>query len=197
MWNRVRMNRCLPTMLPAENPRSLRREFLGKTGTAILSAVASSTIFSGCVPVRQADRKPDLVWGRRGLSDGRLMKPRAMTIDSQDRLYIVDMTGRIQVFDTDGNFLRGWRTPEIKNGKPLGMTIGNDGCLVVADTHYFRVLFYSLNGELYESRTMGGESGEQPGQFNFVTDVVQRANGNFCVGQYGQIDPGTRQIKRM
>ncbi len=185
------MNNWLPTtrQTPLQRSTCARREFLKNAGRGILSSVTLSLLnFSGCVANSHGERQPELIWGRRGLSDGRLMKPRAITIDSADQLYIVDMTGRIQVFDADGNFLRGWRTPEIKNGKPLGMTIGNDGGLVVADTHYFRVLFYSLTGELDESRTIGGESGDEPGQFNFVTDVVQRANGNFCVGQYGQID---------
>lgn len=111
-----------------------------------------------------------------------------MVIDPQDNLYIVDMTGRIQVFDIDGNYLHGWRTPIIKQGKPTGLGWGNDGGLIVADTHYFRVLFYSPNGELDESRTIGGEHGDAAGQFHFVTDVVQDRRGHYLIGQYGQVD---------
>ncbi len=29
--------------------------------------------------------------------------------------------GKVQVFDADGNYLRGWRTPEIEHGKPVGL----------------------------------------------------------------------------
>ena len=63
-----------------------------------------------------------------------------MAIDDQDQLYIVDMTARIQVFDGDGKFLRGWQTPEHAHGKPTGLSIAPDGILLVADTHYYRVL---------------------------------------------------------
>lgn len=163
-----------------------RREFVGQFGSTLASL--SLLTWSGCVPSFEGQKKPDLIWGRRGFADGRLNTPRAMTIDSKDQLYIIDKTAHLQVFSPDGDYQRGWHTPEFKNGKPLGMTMGNDGGLVVADTHYFRVLFYSLDGQLDQSRTIGGESGDEPGQFNFVTDVVQRSNGNYCVGQYGQVD---------
>ncbi len=157
------------------------------------SAVAGSTAtllatHTGCVPQSSGQLQPELVWGRRGFSDGRLLKPRAMAIDQHDQLYIVDMLGRIQVFDTEGTYLRGWRTPIITQGKPTGLGFAKDGTLLVADTHYFRVLFYSPEGELDTSRTIGGEHGDAPGQFHFVTDVAQAPNGHFFIGQYGQID---------
>ena len=61
----------------------------------------------------------------------------------KDRLYIADKTGRIQVFDRDGNFIRSWRIPEVYSGKPVGLSISHDGLLIVCDTHYFRLLFYT------------------------------------------------------
>ena len=180
----------LPTL-----PAADRRHFLGKSLRCALGAgglLASNTLMlsclSGCVPQTGIAAQPELVWGRRGLSDGRLMKPRAMVIDPSDQLYIVDMTGRIQIFDRDGNFLRGWRTPVIKQGKPTGLGFAKDGSLLVADTHYFRVLFYSSTGQLNESRTIGGEHGDAAGQFHFVTDVAEDRRGHFFVGQYGQVD---------
>lgn len=133
-------------------------------------------------------RKPDLIWGRQGLSDGRFTKPRAMAIDSKDTIFIVDMTGRIQAFDRDGKFLRGWRTPEFANGRPTGLGIANDGSIMVADTHYFRVLFYTPEGELQDGRTIGGVYGNEPSNFHFVTDVVQDRHGHILAGQYGIID---------
>ena len=81
-----------------------------------------------------------------------------MTIDQRDQLYIVDMTGRIQVFTTDGTYIRGWRTPQIDHGKPSGLSFARDGNLLVADTHYFRVLVYTPEGKLLEDRCIGGTS---------------------------------------
>lgn len=140
----------------------------------------------GCVPGGIPQAEPELVWGRRGISDGRLQKPRGMTIDSQDRLYIVDMTARIQVFDIDGNFLHGWQTPKWEKGKPTGISIDRRGNVVVPDTHYFRVLFYSPQGELLD--IWGGQEGNGPGEFGFVTDVVQDSQGNYYVSEYGGYD---------
>jgi hypothetical protein len=122
------------------------------------------------------------------MSAGRLQKPRAMAIDGRDQLYIVDMTGRIQVFDADGKYLHGWRTPEIEHGRPTGLSFDHQGRLMVADTHYFRVLFYTPAGELLDGLTIGGVFGHEPGQFGFVTDCVQDAGGNFYVSEYGEFD---------
>ena len=66
---------------------------------------------AGCDADENGIGRLDLIWGRHGISDGRFQKPRAMAIDAQDRVYVIDMTARIQVFDADGKFLRGWRTP--------------------------------------------------------------------------------------
>jgi len=140
----------------------------------------------GCVEPGAAAGDFGLVWGRHGQSDGRMQKPRAMAIDSHDRVFIVDMTARIQVFTTDGELIRLWQTPASEFGKPSGLSVGRDGNLLVADTHYARVLVYSPEGELLE--TIGGVPGSGPGEFGFVTDAVQDAQGNFYVSEYGDYD---------
>jgi DNA-binding beta-propeller fold protein YncE len=134
------------------------------------------------------DDPPDLVWGKLGVGDGQFSKPRAIAIDADDQLYIVDMTARIQVFDADGKFIRGWRTPEHANGRPTGLTISTDGNLLVADTHYYRILTYTPQGEMIEEATLGGTMGQGPGEFGFVTDAVRDAAGNYYVSEYGEFD---------
>ena len=106
-----------PTLQFMNQPN--RRKVLCDLATV---AAWGSVAAVGCVPAVQGPL-PDLVWGRRGMSEGRFLKPRAITIDDQDRLYIFDTTGLIQVFDTDGNFIRFWSTPETKNGRPTGLAI--------------------------------------------------------------------------
>lgn len=142
----------------------------------------------GCKETIPSTGKVEKVWGRRGISDGRLKKPRAMAIDEKDRLYIVDMTARIQVFDADGTFQHGWQTPKFANGKPSGLSFDRDGNLLVADTHYFRMLVYSPMGVLLEEKTIGGVDGHGPGEFGFVTDAVQDSKGNYYIAEYGQYD---------
>ena len=160
-----------------------RRQFGQLTVGAFLTAAAG-----GCASDPSADRPPDDVWGRLGGGDGQFSKPRAMAIDAADRLYIVDMTARIQVFDVDGKFIRGWQTPEHANGRPTGLTIAPDGNLLVADTHYYRVLTYTPSGQLLTDATLGGTLGQGPGEFGFVTDAVRDAAGNYYVSEYGEFD---------
>jgi DNA-binding beta-propeller fold protein YncE len=161
-----------------------RRRF-GQLAAGALLAAATG----GCARDASAASVPDKVWGKLGIGDGQFSKPRAIAIDKNDQLYIVDMTARIQVFDADGNFIRGWQTPEHVNGRPTGMTISSvDGNLLVADTHYYRVLTYTPEGELLLDRTIGGTMGPGPGEFGFVTDAVRDAEGNYFVGEYGEYD---------
>lgn len=171
---------------PALSRSVSRRAFVA--GSLASAAIAAS----GCLPANDpaaAMANEDLfIWGEPGVGEGQFDKPRAMTIDAEDRIYIVDMTGRVQVFTTDGEFLRSWRTPEIYQGKPCGLGLSHAGEILVADTHYFRVLFYTTEGERIEEKTIGGKTGTGPGEFGFLTDVVQDSQGNYYVGEYGERD---------
>ena len=140
----------------------------------------------GCRPSGPATGRLEVVWGRLGVTEGRLQKPRAMTIDPQDRLYIVDMTARIQVFDGDGRYLTGWQTPAHEFGKPTGLSISPSGEVLVADTHYYRILIYSADGKLRD--ILGGNHGTGPGQFGLVTHAIQDRQGNYYVAEYGDCD---------
>lgn len=143
----------------------------------------------GCIlPAPLENAQPDAIWGRRGLSEGRVLKPRAMAIDRNDELYLVDTTGRIQVFDGDGNYIRGWKTPETQNGRPTGLAIDHENRLLVADTHYFRMLVFQADGTPVPDATIGGISGHAPGEFAFVTDAVRDVDGVYYVGEYGDSD---------
>lgn len=144
------------------------------------------TILAGCIGSGGSAEQPELVWSQRGIDPGGFEKPRAIAIDDQDRIYVVDMTARIQVFDTDGQYLRSWQTPDHSSGRPTGLSVGIDGQILVADTHYHRLLVYSPQGELL--RMIGGTPGEAPGEFGLVTDAVQDGQGNYYVGEYGEYD---------
>ena len=171
-------------------PQTSRRQWL-RGGCAALGSFLMTT--GGCVPTGK-NAEPELVWGRRGFSDGRFLKPRAITIDANDQLYIVDTTGRIQVFDQQGQLLRVWKTPQTENGRPTGMAIkrpqrtGETEKLLVADTHYYRMLVYDLDGNLIDDEQIGGTAGRGPGEFAFVTDAVCDQDGCYYVGEYGDSD---------
>jgi DNA-binding beta-propeller fold protein YncE len=129
--------------------------------------------------------RPELVWGKRGVRPGDFARPRAIAIDGQDHLYVVDFTARIQVFDRDGRFLGPcWSTPDYRNGRPSGLSIDRDGNLLVSDSHYNCVRIYSPDG--VELRRLGGEAGSGPGQLGYVSDVVQDADGFYYIAEFGE-----------
>jgi len=130
---------------------------------------------------------PDLVWGIHGTKPGWLHKPRAAAFDGHNQLYLADLTDRIQAFDRDGKFLRCWRTPEFNVDGPSGLTIDRLGRLLVADTHFYRVLVYSPQGQLL-FQIGDGVQGTTPGRFGYPTDVVIDKAGNFYVADYGEND---------
>jgi DNA-binding beta-propeller fold protein YncE len=140
---------------------------------------------SGCDEF--APSVPERVWGIHGTKPGWLHKPRVAAFDASDRLYIADLTDRIQVFDRDGNYLRGWRTPDFNVDGPSGLTVDRLGRLLVADTHFYRVLVYSQTGELL-FQIGDSVQGTTPGRFGYPTDVVIDRAGNFYVSEYGEND---------
>jgi DNA-binding beta-propeller fold protein YncE len=137
-----------------------------------------------------ADR-PDRVWGKRGVQDGDFVRPRAAVIDRDDRLWVVDFTARVQAFDLDGKHLGvTFRTPDFRNGRPSGLGLDRDGRLIVCDSHYHCLRIYAADGT--ELRTIGGTPGQEPGQFGYVSDVVQDADGFYYVSEFGQNDRITK-----
>src|SRR2546425_10521593 len=84
--------------------------------------VGSLWTASGCSTSARADAgKVDLVWGDQGNRPGHLQRPRAIAADEQDRLYLADLTDRIQVFSTDGEFIRHWQLPAFNVDGPTGL----------------------------------------------------------------------------
>jgi DNA-binding beta-propeller fold protein YncE len=169
--------------------REQEERVLSRRGVLKAAAAGSCALVTGCLGSRgpQSGRL-EKVWGLPGSTPGRLFRPRAIAIDKEDLLYIVDMTPRIQVFTADGELVRSWQPPKFDTGKPSGLAFDNTGNLLVADTHNYRILAYSPAGKLLDQQTMGGVCGNANGQFQFVTDAAQDAQGNYYVAQYGEYD---------
>lgn len=147
-----------------------RRQFLA-TITAVCAA--------GCGTRERTD--DSRMWGRSGVRDGEFRRPRAIaTTDTE--LYVIDTTGRVQVFAHNGRYLRGWRMPDASNGTPTGIAFAADGSVIIPDTHYSRVMEFTPVGEV--NRTWGtyGTGNEQ---FIYPTDVAIGPGGEFFLTEYG------------
>jgi DNA-binding beta-propeller fold protein YncE len=153
-------------------------------GTPLLAGVAGCSIEADD---RISGAPVELVWGVHGTHEGRLHRPRVIALGAEDRLYIADLTDRIQVFNRDGVYQFGWRTPGLNIDGPSGLTVDLEGNVLVADTHFYRVLVYSPLGELL--RQLGdGVQGSTPGRFGYVTDAVRDRDGYYYISEYGDFD---------
>lgn len=147
----------------------------------LLCFLLPALLLTGCGGSSSA---PELTWGQRGVQDGDFVRPRAIAIDKEDRLYIVDFTARIQVYDRDGNYLGPtWTTPDYRDGRPSGLSIDREGNLLLSDSHYHCVRTYDATGK--ELRGFGGRTGTAPGMLGYVSDVVQDQGGTYFVAEFG------------
>jgi DNA-binding beta-propeller fold protein YncE len=123
--------------------------------------------------------------GGPGSDNGHFATPRATAWDPRGFLYVVDKTARIQKFDASGKYLQGWSTPECEKGRPTGLTVDPKGDVLVADTHYHRILRYSSEGALL---SQFGSEGSGPGQFLYPTCIAIGPDGSLYVSEYGGDD---------
>ena len=177
------------TQTPKSAMLALRRQHTQLSGV-LLAAVAAATVplASSCKTTRAAETGPYRVvnvWGGRGGADGEFAFPRALALDGRGHIYVVDKSGRIQKFTTEGEWLLTWDLPAFGKGKPDGMSCDADRNLLVADTHYSRLLVYSPQGKLVRSF---GSYGGEPGQFVYPTGVGMDGAGNVYMCEYGGQD---------
>ena len=151
--------------------------------------------------------------GSRGVGVGQFNKPRSVAVDAQDNLYVVDMTGRVQKFSSNGVFLLSWQMPQTDLGKPKGMGRDRDGNIIVLEPHYQRVNVFSPEGKLV---AQWGEHGTNAGEFTlpravavnsrgevFVSEysggrtraAVYRARGDSCLAGFGQSGNAARRVQ--
>ena len=176
-----------------ESPRQLEKR--GGSGLKVFACIGL-LVASGCGPRAE----PEIVYGKHGVNGGEFVRPRAVAIDAKDRIYIVDFTARIQVFDGDGKYLGlSWTTPDYRNGRPSGLSIDRDGNLLVSDSHYHCLRIYSPDG--VELKKIGGEAGTGPGQLGYVSDAIQDADGFYYIAEFGEnsritkLDPEGKFVK--
>jgi DNA-binding beta-propeller fold protein YncE len=164
-------------------PRSLDCATLRVAPLGMALVVMLVSLMGGCAT--DGDR-PDEVWMEQGAGRGEVVHPRAITYSSAgDTFFVIDKLARIQQIDHSGRWVGEWQMPDWHKGKPVGLTVGPDGNVYIADTHYHRVMVYSPAGELVSE---WGELGTGPGQFVFPTDVAFDDQGRVFVSEYGDND---------
>ncbi|HOA71953.1 MAG TPA: hypothetical protein PL151_00315 [Phycisphaerae bacterium] len=142
-------------------------------------------VVGGCRKPSISGRQPDFWFGERGLGHGQFVYPRAMALAPDGCLFIVDQTARIQRFSPTGEFETCWQMPEWEAGKPTGLSVDAAGRVLVADTHYHRIIIYDRDGN---ELTRFGSNGTGDGQFLLTTMAVVDRKGQIYVAEYGDND---------
>src|SRR6266446_992050 len=131
-------------------------------------------------------------WGEPGDQPGQFNVPHSIAVDAQNNIYVADRGNRrIQVFNTDGKFLRQItidvtaptaaraaigakptpNTGTMAPGAPwtLCITPGPNQVLYTSDAYPGRIYKLSLDGKLLG---MLGKAGKQPGQFGWIHSIA-------------------------
>ncbi len=111
--------------------------------------------------------------------------PRSMTTGPNNQLAVLDTSGRVLVFDENGALLRQWKMLDVQFGRPEGIVWLNDNTLVVCDTHYHRLVWFTQDGKLI--RTVG-KRGDGAGEFYFPVGITKDPAENLYVCEYGGND---------
>jgi hypothetical protein len=126
------------------------------------------------------------VIGTFGHTSGLFNRPRGLDFTPNgDAFYVVDWDGRIQKFTSDGSFRASWIMPAVDIGKPEDLIVTTNGTVLVADTHYSRIVEFSARGDVLK---MFGSYGKGPGQFIYPVGICNDSAGNIYVSEYGEND---------
>jgi DNA-binding beta-propeller fold protein YncE len=123
--------------------------------------------------------------GSRGTGPGQFNKPRSLALDTNDNLFVVDMTGRVQKFSPDGKFLLSWQMPQTDIGRPKGMDRDRDGNIVILEPHYQRVNHFTPDGKLV---AQWGVKGTNAGELTLPRAIAVDTKNNVIVSEYTLVD---------
>ena len=130
---------------------------------AILSQSGEIYVSDGYGQSRVHRLMPDgeviVSWGTPGSGPGEFNLPHDVTVDKNDRVYILDRGNlRCQIFNSNGEYLTEWG--DLRS--PNDLFIDPDDVIHIAEGGQ-RITVMTLEGELI---TRWGEKGTEPGQFS-------------------------------
>lgn len=125
------------------------------------------------------------VLGRKGTGVGQFNKPRSVAVGGDDEVFAVDMTGRVQRFDSQGEYLGFWQMPETERGRPKGMGVDAEGRIVVVEPHYCRVNHFTPEGELC---FQWGVRGKETGLLAFPRSVAVHSSGDLFISEFQSVE---------
>ena len=132
--------------------------------------------------------KPVLSCGKEGSSEEMFKRPWGVAVSAKDEIAITDHNNhRVQIFNSEGNYLRSFGTEGVEFKFPTGITYHNNGNIFVADNGNNRIQIFSGKGEYVGS--FGGK-GRLDSQLSSPCGLSVDSDGNIIVA-----DSGNRLIK--
>ena len=137
-------------------------EPFNKPSRAVLSQSGELYVSDGYGQSRAHRLTPDgdvvVSWGAPGTGAGEFDLPHDVTVDKEDRVYILDRGNRrCQIFNNSGEYITEWGGLR----SPNDLFIDGDGVIHVAEAEQ-RICLMTPNGEVIGR---WGEKGHAPGQF--------------------------------
>ena len=135
--------------------------------------------------------KPALCFGKEGAGEGMFKNPKGVAVNDRDEIAVVDeLNHRVQVFDSNGTFLRSFGQKGQNAGelsRPDGIAIDRDRKMFVADSDNNRVQIFN-----WEGRHLGsfGGKGSLDSQLSAPWGLSLDSTGNVIVA-----DTGNKLIK--
>ena len=123
-------------------------------------------------------------WGTNGSGPGQFQLPHAIVMDSRGRLIVADRTNRrLQLFDTDGNFLTQWT----HLGVPYGLYIAQDDTLYIADFENAQIVVAnaqdaSVLGTVEDTPNVHGVAADDVG------NVYAASNSRFYLRKFARVN---------
>jgi DNA-binding beta-propeller fold protein YncE len=115
-------------------------------------------------------------WGAKGAAPGQFDLPHTIVIDDSDLVYVGDRQNqRIQIFNTNGDFIRVWENV----GYPWGLVLYK-GKFYMTDGVHGTLTEFSKEGEI---TGMYGSTGKKPGQFEWPHMIAVDSKGNLYIAE--------------
>jgi streptogramin lyase len=118
-------------------------------------------------------------WGDRGTGPGQFNIPHSIASDAQGNVYVGDRTNRrIQVFDTEGTFLK--QFAGVEQPWAICITPAPNQVLYSSDANSGKIFKLDLNGTILGAF---GSFGKQPKEFGWIHQITCPSTNELWVGE--------------
>ena len=134
------------------------------------------------IQVKDREYKPVLSFGQHGSSAGTLGSPWGVAVNNRDEIAVSeDENDRVQVFRSDGTFLRCFGGFGHEKGEfhyPRGIAYDQNGNIFVSDSGNSRVQIFDEHGNYLDTF---GKKGSYDSQLKDPSDLIIESDGNIII----------------